>query len=75
MRFAKPVITSLNVTLKKTAIKPNHCYFSDLDECMLGAVCPSHSQCFNYNGGYRCTCDFGYEPVGALCEGIIIINK
>ena len=48
---------------------------SDIDECSYAASspCPAYSQCLNAMGSYSCECEFGYEAVGSVCEGNIII--
>ncbi|XP_050952719.1 adhesion G protein-coupled receptor E1 isoform X1 [Labeo rohita] len=42
------------------AIKNNKCV--DTNEClMVPGVCGDHSQCFNTNGSYYCTCNAGFR--------------
>ncbi|XP_067020360.1 uncharacterized protein [Acropora muricata] len=36
----------------------------DTDECRLPYVCDPHSNCSNYDGGFRCTCHTGWRGPG-----------
>ncbi|GFY58295.1 hypothetical protein TNIN_62461, partial [Trichonephila inaurata madagascariensis] len=33
----------------------------DINECLLGSVCPSTTNCVNVPGGFQCECKRGYE--------------
>jgi len=44
--------------------KLSNCGCRDVDECAAGtANCPSHSDCSNIAGGYRCSCSSGFAEI------------
>ena len=48
--------------------KLSNCGCRDVDECATGkSTCPSHSDCTNIAGGYRCSCSTGFAEI--LNEG------
>ncbi|XP_069772203.1 latent-transforming growth factor beta-binding protein 2-like [Narcine bancroftii] len=44
----------------------------DIDECVNGTICGTHSYCENRDGSFRCLCDQGFEvpPGGQQCVDI-----
>lgn len=40
---------------------------TDIDECADEDACGAHSTCSNFDGGYTCSCDSGYEEIGSFC--------
>ena len=44
--------------------------FADVDECeMTENICGANSTCQNYDGGFNCTCDAGFEMIDGSCLG------
>lgn len=44
--------------------KLSNCGCRDVDECAAGtSTCPSHSDCTNIAGGYRCSCSSGFAEI------------
>ena len=45
-------------------------FFADVDECdMIENICGANSSCQNYDGGFNCTCDAGFEMIDGSCLG------
>ena len=44
---------------------------SDIDECVEG-IDDCEYGCINTEGGYNCTCDYGYVNVESNCSGILL---
>ena len=44
--------------------------FADVDECdMKENICGANSTCQNYDDGFNCTCDTGFEMIDGSCLG------
>ena len=43
--------------------------FTDTNECADATLdmCDAHAACENFDGGYNCTCNAGYEGDGKSC--------
>ena len=41
---------------------------ADIDECLNRNTCPENAVCQNREGGYKCTCNSGFE--GEICSDI-----
>lgn len=44
---------------------------SNINECLAGDFeCPVNSVCADTEGGYSCSCNFGYKKSGTACEEV-----
>lgn len=43
---------------------------NDINECRMGNACGGNSECINFDGGFRCDCEPGFELVGEECRDI-----
>ena len=50
--------------------------FTDIDECILNPNLCENGECFNYQGGYRCTCLMGFVPTEdeKACVGEFLVQ-
>ena len=49
---------------------------ADIDECSEGLdMCASNATCTNTEGGYNCSCDFGYHGDGFTCNSKCVMIK
>ncbi|EDO42290.1 predicted protein [Nematostella vectensis] len=49
---------------------PTHTCESNVDECALGATCPSGTNCVNTQGSFYCDCGHGYHAVNGTCQDV-----
>lgn len=47
--------------------------FPDKNECDTTGMC-EHGECINSDGGFECSCDFGYELTVSTCIASHIFN-
>ena len=45
-------------------------FFSDINECAYGNICPYNGVCENTPGSYKCNCNAGTELRGRSCVGM-----
>jgi EGF domain len=52
------------------ALTVNNFIFLDIDECTSGnATCSQFANCTNTEGGYNCSCNYGFTGDGFNCTG------
>ena len=46
---------------------------SDIDECLVPAICDPNAACNNVYLGYNCVCNMGYREMSGACQGGTLI--
>uniref|UniRef100_F7INW5 EGF-like module receptor 1 n=1 Tax=Callithrix jacchus TaxID=9483 RepID=F7INW5_CALJA len=50
--------------------KPGNFSCTDINECLTNGICPEHSDCVNFMGGYLCNCQVGFISRNSSCEDV-----